>query len=749
MLLAVGQVPVYAQDATLRGFVKDGSNGQLLDLVNVLLVHVDGTTRGVASRDDGLYQFRGIRPGQYELRASFIGFSAFVQSITLSAGELRTLNISLQPADAELGEVLVEGRIDASVEAPVAGLQTVRAAEIDRIPSPDVSGDLASYLTALPGVVSTGDQGGQLFIRGGEPAQNMVLLDGILIYQPFHLLGFYSAFPSDIISKADIYAGGFGSKYAGRLSSVIDIQTRNGNTRRFAGSGAVSPFIGSLQLEGPVIPGRASFTISARQSLLEEVASQVVDDALPYAFGDFFGKFYAEVNATSKLTVTYLKTRDRGTLGDDTGGIDPEEIRWGNEAIGLRYLFLPRNVGAVIEFRVSHSRLDSEFGSSGNPSRTSEIENTHVILEATFIGDHMDVHAGFDLRPTVLSSRLDGVYQNVDFRVSRIGNWGNYLEFAIKLGPSLRIIPSVRAQFYRVRFNPYLEPRLRVQFNRGKHEINAAGGIYHQEILGLQDRRDAANIFTAWTNVPRRDGEQESVLTGRIQQAIHGILGYNLELGTRSTFSIEGYYRRLSNLFIAEWTAFPRFTTRLQPASGRSAGFDMRWRYQGESFRTQLNYTFSNTKYLAEQASIPVWYGNETLEFRPPHDRRHQVNLSVGATLLAFDLEAQWVFGAGLPFSRAIGFDGFAVIDDIEDVGRVPTSRRVIYERPFSGLLPAYHRLDLSVGRKFELGGASVTMQGSIINAYNRSNIFYLDIFTLRRVDQLPVIPSLGIKVGF
>ena len=104
----------------------------------------------------------------------------------------------------------------------------------------------------MPGVVLMGDRGGQLFIRGGEPSQNLTLLDGMYVYQPFHILGFYSAFPSEIISQADVYAGGFGSKFTGRISSVIDVQSRNGDKRGFDASASLSPFTSSLRVEGPL-----------------------------------------------------------------------------------------------------------------------------------------------------------------------------------------------------------------------------------------------------------------------------------------------------------------------------------------------------------------------------------------------------------------------------------------------------------------------------------------------------------------
>ncbi|MEZ4700406.1 MAG: TonB-dependent receptor [Rhodothermales bacterium] len=742
-------VPSSAQQAALRGFVTDGATGQALDLVNVVIEGAGGAGDGASTRADGLYQFSRLEPGAYRIRASFIGYQLFSDSLSLAEGQVLTFNIALQPVETELEEVVVESAGLASVAVPVAGLQTIRAADIDRVPTPDVSGDLASLLTTIPGVVTTGDQGGQLYIRGGEPSQNMVMLDGMLVYQPFHILGFYSAFPSDIVNRADIYAGGFGARYGGRLSSVIDIRSRDGNNQSIAGSAAVSPFMGALQLEGPLLPGKVSLLASYRRSLLDEIAGQYVNDELPFAFDDLFVKFHAKVTPTSNFSATYLKTTDAGTLEQAGGELAPDEVTWNNEVLGGRYVFLPRNVPVAAELRISHSRLENGIGPADAPVRKSSIEDTHIILSASFVGAQLNADAGMDLRTISLDSELGGLYQNVEFSNARLGNWGNYLDLDIKLGAYARLQPSLRAQFYKVRFQPYLEPRLRFVWERGGHQLSAATGIHHQEIVGLTDRRDAANVFTAWTSIPSEDARAASVDAGRIQNALHAIVGYSVDTRRGVRLSAEGFYKRMGNLLVAEWTAYPRFTTRMQPASGRSAGFDLRLDAQKGPVYVQVNYGYSATRYEAEQASLKVWYGTETLSFRPPHDRRHQLNLLAGADLAGFDLSVHWTYGAGLPYSRAIGFDGFALIDDIRNVGQIPTSRRVIYERPYNAELPSYHRLDVSLERTLTLGKTRLTAQASALNLYNRANIFYLDVFTLQRVDQLPFIPSIGLKVAF
>ena len=739
-----------AQPATLRGFVTDQSNGEALELVNVALLGAGSAIKGSVTNRDGLYLIPNIDPGRYVFRASFIGYQTYTDTLDLGPGERQSLNVALSSGGASLDEVLVESERTSGAARITAGQQTVRPRDIELVPTPDLSGDLASFLTTLPGVVSVGDRGGQLFIRGGEPSQNLVQIDGVLLYQPFHILGFYSAFPSDMLSRTDIYAGGFGSKYGERISSVIDISTRNGNNQRVAGAVTLSPFISSARVEGPLIKDRLSLLASVRQSLVEDGASRLVDQPLPFSFGDVFAKLHGVVSETSRASAFALRTNDRGTLVEDAaGGAPQEEVRWDNQAAGLRFLVLPRLFALSADLRASYSRLDTELGPSDEPTRASTIENVHIAMDGTFYGENADVDVGAGLRILEQQSRLGGLYQNIEARDERLEHASVYVEPEFRLGGGWRLRSGIRVQFFDVRFDPFLEPRLRLVWDLGAHQFSGAAGLYHQAVLGLNDRRDAASIFTVWTSAPRPRSDLDDIRAGRAQRAAHAILGYRATPASWLELSVEGFYKRLSNLFIAEWTAFPRFTTQLQPATGQSFGFDARLEVRRPNLYGYVNYGFSSTEYEAEQATLLLWYGQETLDFRPPHDRRHQVNALISGTLLGFDLSARWEFGSGLPFSRAIGFDGFSLINDITPAVEVPGSRRVIYERPFNARLPAYHRLDVAAERTFPLGNADLTVQGSIINLYDRRNLFYLDVFTLRRVDQLPLMPSFGIKVAF
>ncbi len=754
MLLVLGCLLVpasaHAQVATVNGFVVDQEDRQPLELVNVVLQEFSGAVvKGTVTDRDGLFLISQIPPGTFVLRATFIGYETYADTLSLEAGETYTQNITLAPDQALLDEVVVQTERESGAARVTAGQQTVRPADIELIPAPDVSGDLVGYLTTLPGIVSTGDRGGQLFIRGGEPSQNLVQLDGMMLYQPFHILGFYSAFPSDILSRADIYAGGYGARFGERISSVIDVWTRTGNKRRFAGAASLSPFLGSVQLEGPLIPNRVSFLFSVRESMIERGAEPLLDERLPFNFGDIFGKIHADVSTRARLSVSAINTHDRGTLVEASPETPSEEIRWENTAFGARYLYLPSFLPVSADVRVTHSRLDTELGTMDAPSRTSSISNTSISLDGTFARDETSTEAGLALRFISSDTALGGLFQNTESKSVGIDHLAFYFEPEWLIG-RLHIQPGIRAQWFAIRIDPFLEPRLRLEWDLGNHTISGAAGRYVQEIIGLSDRRDAASIFTAWTNIPKFNPGQPDVLADNIPAATHAILGYRTTPTDWLELSVEGFYKWLDNLFVSEWTAFPRFTTRLQRATGRSFGFDTRLELRRQPyFYSYINYGFSNTQYEAKQEALELWYGEETLRFRPPHDRRHQVNALLSTQLYGFDVSFRWEFGSGLPFSRALGFDGFVLIDDIVDVINEPYSRRVIYERPYNAVLPTYHRLDVSVDRTFAVGQLDVTVLGSVINVYDRRNLFYLDVFTLQRVDQLPFIPSLGIKVSF
>ena len=738
-----------AQSASLRGFVTDASSGEPLQDATVVLRDMASAEQGTITDADGVYGFSRITPGRHVLRVSFVGYAVHLDTLDIAGNENRRLNVALTPGDGELGELVVETERSTGAARVTAGQQTVKPADVELIPAPDVSGDLAMYLTTLPGVVTVGDRGGQLFLRGGEASQNLVLLDGMTLFQPFHVLGFFSAFPSDILRQADVYAGGYGARFGGRLSSVIEVQTRTGNKVEHSGTATIAPFMSSLMLELPVVRNRASLLVSARRSLVEQLAAPIIGVPMPFAFGDAFVKLHSILTPHAQLSVQAVTTFDRGTIAEDTGGLPPEEVRWKNHGISARYLVLPGVQPLIIDANVSWFYYRNEMGPAQAPYRTSQIHGFKGFVDVTYTGRGFDVTGGLWTQLPYPENRLGGAYQNVYPEQDLLGHVAFYVEPEIRFG-GLSVRPGIRALRYESLVEPVIEPRLRLIWQHGIHTLTGAAGVYRQEVLGLSDRRDATNVFIAWTNIPEPGGRyQGDIRAGRIGKATHFLAGYRINPGKHLELAVEAFHKDIDNLFISEWTAFPRFTTRLQPAKGKIQGADVRLEMRWPRFYGYVTYGLSSTTYWAKQRSLDLWYGVEEMRFRPPHDRRHQVNALASFDLRGFDVSLRWHFGSGVPFSRALGFDGFILMQGLVDLYNTEGSRRVIYERPFSGLLPTYHRLDVSVERRLRIGRYDVSAMASLLNAYNRQNLFYLDVFTMRRVDQLPVVPSVGVKVGW
>ena len=140
-------------------------------------------------------------------------------------------------------------------------------------------------------------------------------------------------------------------------------------------------------------------------------------------------------------------------------------------------------------------------------------------------------------------------------------------------------------------------------------------------------------------------------------------------------------------------------------------------------------------------------FGTSEESYNPPHDRRHQVNVLMSADVGPLDVDVRWEYGSGVPFTQPIGFDDWIMFQTLVDVTKDPGDYRVIFERPYQGRLPDYHRLDVSLKRTWDLSSARLTLQAGVINAYDRANLFYFDVWRFRRVDQMSLMPTLGLKV--
>ena len=723
------------QIVTLRGFIIDQSNGATLDGANIVLIDEGEILRGTVSNADGFYQLTGIQPGEYALRISFVGFVTHQDTLVFGASPLVTHSVALVPGQ-ELDELVIEQ--EGGVSRLRAGLQQVRPSDLERIPTPDPSGDLATYLQALPGVVSLGDRGGQLYVRGGTPSQNLVLLDGTMMYQPFHIIGFFSAFPQDLISSVDVFAGGFGARYSGRLSSVIDVTMRAGNDQKREGAASIGPFLGSLRLEGPLVKGSLSLLGSVRTSLIEQTAPTLVGESLPLKFSDVMFKLQGTDRNKNRCSLTGVRTYDRGRVSADEQRT--EVFKWSNAVLAGHCASISPRSSTFVEANAGFSYTSNAVGDVVRPERSADAWLLNTDLHITYPIEALDLQGGFFLQVEGGKYRLAEQFQGIRISRSFLVGTGVYGGASLKIGDKLDIEPSL-AMTFPLNYRVALEPRIRLAWHPWGSErhttITGAVGLYHQTVEGISDERDVGSVFTAW--IPGPVDERRS-------RALHALLGWQQRLGTLNWVA-EGYYKRLKNLPVPIWSALARFTTSLTLADGEVYGVDMRLEYQRRPFYAYIGYGYSWTRYTTAQENFGLWLGDPIQSYHPPHDRRHQVNVVWSYSPGVFGVNLRWQYGTGLPYTRSIGTDSFIRLTNLPDIRERYGNPRFLYERPYEGRLPAYHRLDASLEYEIDLRRAGLTIQAGAINLYDQKNLFYFDLFTFQRVDQLALFPYISILV--
>ncbi len=661
------------------------------------------------------------------------------------------VEIRLAPTRTLLEELIVESQREDS-ERYVAGLETIRPGDLARVPMPDVTYDLAGYLLTLPGVVATGDRGGQLFVRGGTPTQNLVLLDGMRIFQPFHVVGFYSAFPADIIATTDVYAGGFNARYGGRISSVIDIRTRNGSKEHVSGSASIAPFMSGIRLEVPVLKNEASLVLSARESIIDRVAPQLLGEELPFQFGDRFAKFHAYLNQTSSVAFTALRTSDTGYLnsGDDSDVL--AEVRrstWKNEAYGGRYLYIPEDAAVMSELSVYYSSLESRYRQTEDEIRVADVSEFVLNIGFTYLLGANQINFGIFGNTNFFDFSLGRGRSQVSTGVSSGGGF-----FEARWVPSeyLQLEPGVRIEAFSRGLRRTIAPRARLLFLPGgtgsRHKLSLAWGRYHQQIVGLNNEQDVSDVFTVWTASPRGTP---------VPRAIHYIAGWQMRPVRWLELSVEGYRKDLSDLSFPVFSDEVGVLAEFSQVNGRAEGVDLKTEVTTRWLYFSATYGHSKVDYVRPvQRSRAIFLAGTgqsillpRLEFNPPHDRRHQLGATMRLTIGSWAFGSRWQFGSGLPFTQVNGYYTGLELDEpasdqfLDDVGTTLVSRA----QPYGGRMPTYHRLDVTLEHKVLLRQADLTFQAGVINVYDRANIFEYNIFSGSRVDQLPLIPSMGIRV--
>lgn len=722
--------------ATVRVVVTSDEDGGTLPGTNVVLTPLTTAPRYAGATDvDGYHQFSNVAPGRYALAISFVGFQTYRDTLALAPDDRRTFTIALPVQEHMLDEVQVEAERGAARRQ--AGLQTVGTADLARIPTPGPSGDLVSYLQTLPGIVSAGDRGGQLFVRGGTPSQNLILVDGIPIIKPFHISSLYSAFPQDIVQSADVYAGGFSAEYMGAISSVIDVSLRRGNMKEFEGSAAVSPVIVSSRLEGPLVEDKQSILLVARHSVIEQTANALLGEEVPLRFYDLTGRYSLQSESAS-CNITAMYTDDRGRLSNARDAV----LTWSNATLGGRCLMFGEGLNHALDLTAGVTYFENAAGTSATPERTARLRKVYMGLnrEQQLFGNPL--HFGLRWSLDQYEAELDEKFVSLQRLKQNGAALQSYLSMDVVASDHLTITPSIGTHIISTRLEqPTLEPRFRLSYRpdgTDRQELSIAAGKYNQIAEGITDERDAGTVFTVWRLISEDDAPP---------RALHGIVGYRQRIGSSIEASIEGYYKDLANIPVPKWTPEARFNTRTTLANGQAYGVDARLEYEANALYLYLGYGWTTVRYEAARDDLGAWVEGDLFGYTPPHDRRHQLNAVTSYDWAGFTVNVSWEFGTGRPYTQVYGFDFVLDLPD-QNPAFSPGTGLTLFDRPFGARLPTYHRLDASVQRDIDVSDTvGLELKVGAINAYDRGNVFYFDVNTLNRVDQTPLLPYASLRM--
>ncbi len=736
----------FAQNGNIRGFVYEEESGEPVIFTPVF---IKGTTQGAMTDINGFYSLNGLKKGTYLIQCKALGYDSVGYTVELKSDDdivsqnlfPKKNSVQLKAVDITASKTEKENNIQISTVK-------ITPQQIKHIPAVGGEPDLAQYLQVLPGVVFTGDQGGQLYIRGGSPIQNKVLLDGMVIYNPFHSIGLFSVFETDIIRNVEVLTGGFNAEYGDRISAIVDITTRDGNKKELGGKVSANPFVSSFLLEGPISKlndkgGSSSFILSSKYSYLDKSSPLFYPhiDTLPYNFKDFYGKVSFNSANGSKLNLFGFNYNDNVNF---TGVSD---LNWNALGFGTNFVIVPGKSQVLINGRFSYSDYKVTFSENAEKPRYSEIGGFNAGIDFTYFIPDGEVKYGIEI---VGFKTAFEFYNSLGLIIDQTQNTtelAGFVKYKKKIKKFL-IEPSLRLQYYATLSTPSLEPRLGMKYNAtDRLRFKFAGGRFTQNLISTNSDQDVVNLFSGYLSGPEvtlRDLDGE-VVSANIQKAWHAIAGVEYDINNHWEVNVETYVKDFTQLIVLNRNKLFDSDPDYAIETGIAYGIDFLLHYEYKRWFLWAVYSHGYVK-----------RNNGDQIYPPNFDRRHNINF-VGSRILGKDLNwevsARWNLGSGFPFTQTQGF--YEEISFQNGINTNYTTQNgnlgILYADEINGgRLPYYHRLDFAAKRKFFFkNDMELEANATVTNVYNRENIFYFDRITYSRVNQLPIIPSMGLKFTF
>lgn len=763
-------IAVFAQNLTISGYVKDARSGEDLIGATVFLQELPG--KGTTTNQYGFYSIT-VSPGDYTLVVMYLGFQTVEVPLPLNR-DVR-VNINLESEASMLQEITVKAeRANEQVMSTQMSMTELSTEEIKALPALMGEVDILRTIQLLPGVMSAGEGNTGLYVRGGGPDQNLILLDEAVVYNPGHLFGFFSVFNADAIKNTTLYKGGMPAQYGGRLSSVVDISMKDGNNRHFAAEGGIGLISSRLTLEGPIVKEKASYMVSARRTyvdvLLRPFTKGTNLEGNAYYFYDLNAKVNYRFSDKDRLYLSGYFGRDVFSFSGSSGNFNIN-IPWGNATMTARWnhlfsnkLFLNTSV-IYNNYDFATEATQGEF----NFKVSSRIEDINLKSDLDyFAGAGTRMRFGANYTFHTLSPLTASAFGEDNFSLETGGLEPKYAHEAALYGQvetdltdRLRITAGLRLSgFQQVGPYTFTEQDSRgnvvdsTVYGWGKPVANYGGLEPRASFRYLVDEQSSFKAaFTRTLQYLHLVSNTNSTLPTDVwvpsSKRVAPQIAYQYSVGYFRNFrndmfesSIELYYKDMQGQIEFEDGYIPM----LNAETERSFVFGRGYSYGAEFFlkkRTgKLNGWIGYTWSLTERVFDDINDGNP---FPAQYDRRHDLSM-----VAIYNLTPRWTFSSTFVYGTGNAFtmpESWYLIE-----GNLVAN----YGPRNSFRMAPYHRLDLSATLKGkETNRFSSDWVFSVYNVYNRMNPYFIyfeesgsssgaDLgLTARQVSLFPIIPTI------
>ena len=704
IVLLFSFIQLNAQSGIISGFISDSSSAEALIGANVILQE---TGQGMATDINGYYIIQDITPGDYVLMVSYVGFKLKKEKLNISDGQSIKLDISLTEDVVELTQIEVTAeqiQRKSNIQPSKINLSPRMMKAAPALAEPD----LFRTIQALPGVLTTSEFSTGLVIRGGNTDQNLILLDGVTVYNPSHLGGIFSNFIVDGVKEAELIKGAYNAEYGGRLSAVLNIISREGNQKKFEGKANLSLLSAQATIEGPFYKG--AWVFSGRRTYFDKIF-QNVPTIPPYYFYDIQSHIYTDLTSKDRLSLSFYNGVD--DLLFDTFGLAG---RWGNRTVSAQYrrVFSEKLIG---NFLYANSLFFTEFGLGGSNGLVSDnqIDDATVAANFSWFKSSMStIKFGAQMK-TLGFLYTNSFNDSLQFEINtKPKEFATYAKLKYSASEKLILEPGLRINLYDV-YSDSIFPDLRFGMKyllNDNRYLNFSVGNYHQFIATFQDDYNP-NILDQWIAV------DNSVSPAKSSQIV---LGYEEYIKDLFKIQVEGYYKDIKNLFTFEES---RATTDeaisdsvlsdiVTPSDGYAYGLELFAQKMSGKLSGWLAYTFS----VSRKSMNSIFYEKEE-EYYNSWDRTHSFS-ALGNYIFNNKWDMNWKLSlqSGQAYTPIIGYYNQILPEGPDEVYRtIPGTRNSARYSPYS-------RLDLGIVYHTKLFGSKMDIYVQVINVLNRENIF-------------------------